>query len=229
MTKTMKIKHFFKMGNPVVVAFLLGFISMTACAFWLKKELPGAVVSNDLNNEMMVGMDNPLTILTRNIPAEKLSVIATGATLEQQNDLRWIARVKQVGPVLINVSDGGQFNQTFRFWARPEPYPVPLLGARHASKAIGNGEFKAQAGIAAVMNCCDIDACWEVVGYEVAYVPEKGPMVELSNNGARFEAPVQEVINKAAPGDMYFFDNIRVLCPGDQAARNLGGLSFRIK
>ncbi|MEY3249648.1 MAG: hypothetical protein RL742_1691, partial [Bacteroidota bacterium] len=31
------------------------------------------------------------------------------------------------------------------------------------------------------------------------------------------------------PGDTYFFDDIKVKCPGDNIPRNLGGLSFKIR
>lgn len=229
MLKTMKIKPFFTGANPVAFAFLLGFITTTAFAFRLKKEQPGCVVSNDLNNEMMAGFDNPLTILTRNIPAEKLSITATGATLEKRDDIHFTARVKQAGAVLINVSDGGKFNQTFRFRARPVPDPVPMLGARHSSKEIGNGEFKAQGGIAAVILCCDIDARCEVLGYDVIHIPKNEALTELSNKGGRFEKQVQDLVSNALPGDTYFFSDIRARCPGDESARNLGQLVFRIK
>lgn len=229
MLKTMKIRHFFTLSNPVAAAFFLGFVFTASCAFWLKKEQPGCVVSNDLNNEMVVGLDNPLTILARNIPTEKLSVTATGATLEKRDDIHFTARVQQAGAVLINVSDGGKFNQTFRFLAKPIFDPVPLLGAKHRSKEIGNGEFKAQAGIAAVIECCDIDARCEVVEYDVTYRPKEGALEDLPNKGARFETQVQELVNKALPGDTYFFSDIQARCPGDKVARNLGKLVFHIK
>jgi len=37
------------------------------------------------------------------------------------------------------------------------------------------------------------------------------------------------LIKKAVPGDKYFFENIKCKCPGDNAARDLGGMVFNIK
>lgn len=68
-----------------------------------------------------------------------------------------------------------------------------------------------------------------MTGFEVTYLPKRQDPVVRQNSGVRFSSDVQDMVNKAKPGDAYFFDNIKCKCPGDAAARNLGGLAFKIK
>jgi hypothetical protein len=110
------------------------------------------------------------------------------------------------------------------------PDPTPLLGAKHRSKAMANGEFKAQSGIAAVLENFDFDVKCEVVGFEATYLKKRqDPSPEIANAGARFNDRIQAMVNQANPGDQYFFDNVKTRCPGDSQPRNLGGLAFKIR
>jgi hypothetical protein len=94
---------------------------------------------------------------------------------------------------------------------------------------MGNGEFKAQTGIAIVMENFDYDTGCEIVGFETTYLPRKNDVVTIENSGGRFNPAVQKLISQAAPGDAYFFDDIKVKCPGDEASRNINSLEFKIE
>jgi len=100
---------------------------------------------------------------------------------------------------------------------------------KNRSGYIGNGEFKAQGGLAAITNGDYGCGKCDMVSFQVSYVPNGQEAVTVTNNGARFTPQVPELIHKAKPGDQYFFDEVKVRCPGDIAARNLGSLSFTIK
>jgi hypothetical protein len=104
-----------------------------------------------------------------------------------------------------------------------------MLGARHKSKQMGNGEFKAQTFVDAVLENFDFEARCEIVGFEFTYLPKRQDPIVRTNGGKRFSGDVSEQVNKARPGDTFFFDDIKCKCPGDPAARNIGGLAFKIK
>ena len=58
--------------------------------------------------------------------------------------------------------------------------------------------------------------------------PRQDPR-DISNPGATFGAEARAEINKAKPGDRYFFDNVRVKCPGDEVGRKINSLAFKIR
>lgn len=68
-----------------------------------------------------------------------------------------------------------------------------------------------------------------MVSYKVIYLRKGLLLAEVTNNGSRFDPAVQPVIDAALPGDTYIFDEIKVRCPGDAAARALESLTFVIK
>jgi hypothetical protein len=105
------------------------------------------------------------------------------------------------------------------------------LGGNPKNKGgtMGNGEFKAQGGISAILEGFDFDAKCDVVGFDFAYLAKRQDAITKTNAGARWSGEISELIQKAKPGDAYFFDDVKCKCPGDAAARNLGGLAFKIR
>ncbi|MFM7401818.1 MAG: GldM family protein, partial [Bacteroidota bacterium] len=75
----------------------------------------------------------------------------------------------------------------------------------------------------------DVDAKCDVGGFEVTYMHKRKDPITAQNVGARWNPQVGEYINKAKPGDSYFFDDVKCKCPGDAAARNIGGLAYKIR
>jgi hypothetical protein len=63
----------------------------------------------------------------------------------------------------------------------------------------------------------------------VGYLCKRQDPVSVRNTGARFTGRTRELIDAAKPGDTYFFDDIKVHCPGDAGLRIVDGLVFKIK
>ena len=51
----------------------------------------------------------------------------------------------------------------------------------------------------------------------------------VANRGGKFTGDAKRLIGKAAPGDRFFFEDIKCKCPGDAAARDLGGMNFNVR
>jgi hypothetical protein len=209
------------------VALFLLFIA-SAFAFNVWRDAPGCAISLDKQNVFYIGVDNPITVVARGVPLEQVNVSGENLTITKQSNDRYTVRGTMPGEGTITVSGGG-LNQKFKYRVKRIPDPRPLLGARRGSGKIGNGEFKAQGGIAAVLENFDFDARCDVMEYEVTYLPKRSDPVTVLNSGARFSSASQDLVNRAVPGDTYFFDEIKVKCPGDAGARNLGALVFKIR
>lgn len=188
-------------------------------------------ISLDKMNVFYIGVENPISVSAAGVSSNEVKVSGSGAgiNISSKGGGKYAVTVSTPGEANVTVSGGGA-TSTFTYRVKRIPDPTPLLGARHRSKAMGNGEFKAQSGIAAVLENFDFEAKCEVVGFEATYLKKRqDPSPEIANAGARFNERIQGMVNQAAPGDQYFFDNVKARCPGDAQPRNLGGLAFKIK
>lgn len=219
----------FPASKNTAFGILLGLTLSSALAFKVLYDLPGCAISIDKQNVFYIGVDNPVSIVVRGVPVEQVILQAQGITLTKVEGDRYTVRATVPGEATITVSGGSMKPTVFKYRVKRIPDPVLRLGGTKRSSVLGNGEFKAQSGIAAVLENFDFDAVCEVVGYEVTYLAKRQDPVTLYNTGAKFNGSVQDYISRAKPGDAYFFDEVKVKCPGDASARNLGSLVFRIK
>lgn len=186
-------------------------------------------VQLDKMNVFYIGVDNPISVAAAGVSSNDLKVSASGVTLNNDGKSHYIVRASAPGDATITLSGGGLPATTFKYHVKRIPDPVPLLGAQHKAGAMANGTFKAQGGIAGVLQNFDFEAKCEIVGFEVTYLPKRQDPITKQNGGSRWASDVQDWINKAKPGDAYFFDDIKAKCPGDQVPRNIGGLAFKIR
>lgn len=214
-----------------IPGILLGWATAILFAFTRHLEEPACVIGLDRMNVFYCSVDNPVSILVRGVPDAEVR-IETSANLKIQKDgnMHYTVRASTPGEGTITVSGGKLQPVTFRYRVKRIPDPVFLLGATYQSRKIGNGTFKAQGGVAAVIMNFDIDARCEVVSYRVVHLRKGRLISETINKGSRFDAGVQPVINDARPGDTYIFQDAKVRCPGDQYARDMGQtLTFEIE
>ncbi len=185
-------------------------------------------VSLDKMNVFYIGVDNPISVSAAGVSSNDVKVSASGVSVKPNGGGKFTVTATTPGEATLTVSGGGA-SQTFSYRVKRIPDPVPLLGAKHRSKAMPNGEFKAQGGIASVLENFDFEAKCDIVGFEATYLPKRQDPITAQNAGARWNSTIQDYISKAKPGDAYFFDEIKCKCPGDPAPRNIGGLAFKIR
>ncbi len=218
------------MSKNSALYLLLGFALSTLLAFNFFYDPPACAIAVNKLNVFYIGVDNPISVVVRGLPKQQIMIHADGDLKKTPGDNDdYTIRVTQPGTAYITISGGGIKPMKFQYRVKKIPDPVPRLGSKHRGGTMGNGEFKAQNGIAAVMENFDFDAVCDVVSYEVTYLTKRQDPVTVINYGSRFNSDVEALVSKAAPGVVYFFDEIKVRCPGDAAARNLGSLVFKIK
>jgi gliding motility-associated protein GldM len=185
-------------------------------------------VQLDKMNVFYIGVENPISVSAAGVSSNDLKVSGSGVNLSNKGGGHYIVTASTPGEASVTVAAPG-VSQTFKYRVKRIPDPVPMLGAKHKGKPMGNGEFKAQSFVDGVLEQFDFDARCEVVGYEFTYLPKRQDPISRQNAGKKFNGEVAELVGKAKPGDAYFFDDIKCKCPGDQAARNIGGLAFKIR
>ncbi|NND31591.1 MAG: hypothetical protein HKN76_03300 [Saprospiraceae bacterium] len=189
-----------------------------------------ATVSADKMNVFYIGVDNPISVAVAGASSNQVKVSGSGVTVKGNNGKYIVTAKKPTNDAKISVSAPG-INKSFDFRVKRIPDPVPTLG-RGPNKnggSMGSGEFKAQLGLAAVLENFDFEAKCNVQGYNLTRVAKRQDPVEAVNPGPRYQGRAKNLVAQAKPGDIYYFDNVKVRCPGDSAGRRLPSITFKIK
>ncbi len=175
-------------------------------------------------------MDNPVSILVRGVPEAEIKIeTSENLTIKKEGSISYTVRASTPGEGTIIVSGGNLKPLTFRYRVKRIPDPTVLLGAQLFPGTISSGTFQAQKGIAALLLNFDMDARCDMLSYKVIQVRNGQFEAEVSNTGVRFTTEARTLINKAEPGDIYIFENVKVKCPGDIVSRDMGSLTFVIR
>ena len=185
----------------------------------------GAAVMLDKMNVFYIGVDNPITIGS---PTgwDKTTVSMSGGNISGTGSKRTVT-VSAIGNASITVTADGK-PSTFAFRIKRIPDPIIKVGPSSGGR-MQAVIFRSQQFVRADLENFDFEAKCDVVGFEATYLPKRQDPISKQNSGARWNGDIQDWISKAKPGDAYFFDDIKCKCPGDAAARNLGGLAFKIR
>jgi hypothetical protein len=92
-----------------------------------------------------------------------------------------------------------------------------------------SGLFKTKGRLDAVFPDFDFDAQCGVESFQLVKVSKRADPIIVQNTGSDFITSTMAIVNQAQPGDYYFFENIRVRCPNDIAARKLASIVVKIK
>jgi hypothetical protein len=218
-------KHFLKN----FAWFCLGIFIPALFAFTKMQEKRAISIMLEKQKTIYLGVVNPISVAIRGVGDQEINVTGDGLNVKNTNifgGYNLTATKSGQGSIVVSVGD---FSQKFDVFIHRFPSPTPLLGGGHNSRTMGNGEFKAQAGISALMTNSDFGCgTCNTDGYTVIYQPLKGDPIEKYNQGSRFSKEVQTLINRAKTGDTYYFNGIKARCPGDEVANDVGSLKFKI-
>lgn len=185
-------------------------------------------VSLDKMNVFYIGVDNPVSVSAAGTNSNDLKASGSGITLTKKGAGKYNVTANTPGPASITVSGGGLQPTKFDYKVKRIPDPVAEVG-KSSGGQMGNGEFKAQGGVAAMLKNFDFDARCDVVGFELTRQAKRQDPQPAPNKGARFGQAASNLVKMAAPGDVYYFDNVKVKCPGDPAARTINSMVFKIR
>lgn len=190
---------------------------------------PSITVSAEKMNVFYIGVDNPIAVSAAGVSSNdvKVSISGSGGKLKKTGKSNYMVTVTKPGECKINVSGGPKpYSKTFRVKRIPDP--VARL-SKSSGGSMGNGEFKAQGGVGAFLDNFDFDAVCKIQGFNLVHVAKRQDPVESVNSGARYNAKSKRLVNRAKPGDIYYFDNVKARCPGDAAGRTINSMVFKIK
>lgn len=171
-------------------------------------------------NVMVIGIVNPITVVANDVPDSCITLQSDIIKFKKLGNGRYdcylTADTMVVALSIMDTCNNELLGQR-NYRVRHLNVEI-LLGARHRSKTMGNGEFKAQVGIAAVITGVDIDAKCDMVGFDAYFFSKKTrELWKGHNTGARFEGAVLEKQQAVMPGDWVIFRQFSYRCPGMKA------------
>ncbi|HMQ47533.1 MAG TPA: GldM family protein [Saprospiraceae bacterium] len=184
-------------------------------------------VSADKMNVFYIGVDNPVSVAVAGASSNELQVRASGCNISGSRG-KYTVTATTPGDATITVSGGGLPATPFKFRVKRIPDPVARL-SKSQGGTMGNGEFKAQGGVGAFLDNFDFEATCTVQGFKLVYVAARQDPVEVVNSGARYNDAASRMVQKAKPGDIYYFDDVKARCPGDNVGRPINSMVFKIK
>jgi gliding motility-associated protein GldM len=190
-------------------------------------------VSATKMNVFYIGVENPVEVSAAGVSSNdlKVSMGGAGGGSIQRKDGGFVVNVSQQTKAgefaKINVSAPGiTVSKDFRVKRIPDP--VPKLSSK-AGGPIGNGEIRAQQALIPVLEGFDFDARCEIRGFQIIRSAKREDPEINANKGGKFDERTKALVNKAKPGDIFVFDNIKCNCPGDVASRTLPSSVFKVQ
>jgi hypothetical protein len=158
--------------------------------------------------------------------------ISEGAITKAANSTTdYIAKVNKTGKVKIETWHQGKILETMEFRVKriPDPYIRFDLPYRYSCFGSG-GKLTDAKKLVAILENFNFEAKCEIVSFHFTHNPkgEKQP-IEYDNQGGVFNERVTSQIKNAKPGDIVYFDKVKVRCLGDTNVRELNGLVYAIK
>lgn len=191
------------------------------------------VVSPTKMNVLYIGVDNPMAVSVAGFPANRVMASIGQGTISKDSKAEggYVARVKQVGDTKINVScrlDDGSVKAMGSVDFRVKRIPDPI--AKVAGQAGGNikaSTFKVQRGVLAVLENFDFDVRYNITGFELTYAAKRQDLVTDNATSAVFTGKMLDWMNRAKPGDVFYFDNVKAKGP-DGTTRKLPSIAFKL-
>ncbi len=195
----------------------------------------GVVVSPDKMNVFYIGVENPVSVSVPGFPAEKISAsLSKNGTLKMDKPGHFIANVTTVDlkgetdvQVYAEVQDGSKKMMGAKpFRVKRVPDPVAKIGGEKGG-SMKAATFKVQRGIIAELENFDFDIRFQIQSFEMTYAAARQDLLSTSVDGPMFSQKMLDYMNKAKPGDVFYFDKIRAKGP-DGTTRNLAGIVFKL-
>lgn len=185
----------------------------------------GASMFLEKMNVVYMDVENPVSISAGSTGKENMKVSFSNGSITSAGGDRYNIVPTTAGMGKVNISVNGK-NTPFEVRCKPLPDPVVMVGGI-TSGSISSAVFKAQGGMIAKLKDSDFMFPFQVISYKIGARNAGGIFQEILIDGPRWNAAA-ELIKSQAPGSIVYFENIKVMGPGNKP-RNIDGTFFTLK
>ena len=186
-------------------------------------------ISAEKMNVFYMGVPNPVAISAAGVSSNSLRLNCSGCeSLTKDNDNNYTVRINKPGEVSLTMTGENGFSLTKKFRGKQIPDPIAKLATGQRSGAVPSGSMAANSGLVAILENFDFDARCSIQSYVLFRIPRREDPQQANVTGPS-NGEAERLCRMAKPGDSYQYMEIKARCPGDQAARSLGSMSFVIR
>ncbi|MBL7809931.1 MAG: hypothetical protein JNN28_19065 [Saprospiraceae bacterium] len=182
-----------------------------------------AVSLDKVNVLYPAGAENAMTVVVTDVPDSNLVLEPSLGEIKRVSLGHYVWRIcsrdTNAATLIIKDLRSNEVLAEKTYRVNMIPIPEPMLGSNKRHDPRPNGEFKTQGGLALVLSKFDFDLKCDIVYFDLQYITKNMDSVVKRNTGARWNSEVQELINKAKPGDIYVFYHIAYRCGCDPMVR----------
>ncbi len=193
---------------------------------------PGVVISPDNINVLYAGVENPLSISVPGFPAEKVKAYLTGDGLLRGANGTYTARMNHSGTAMISVNvindEGKEMKmKEMQFRVKRVPDPDAVVNGQ-AGGAIEAHKFRIAKKLDVVMKDFLFTVEFKVLTYKITWQRKNEDLMEVVCTSAEFSQRALQFVQEARPGDVYYFENIKIRDPAEEN-RQIQDIAFRIR
>jgi gliding motility-associated protein GldM len=188
-------------------------------------------ISAEKMNVFYIGVTNPIAVSAAGVSSNDIKVSMTGGNLSKVDNTNYNVTCDRPGEAIVTVSAPGGLNATKKFRVKQIPDPIPVLaigGPMKKGGAIPSGIVQSITGVIAELSNFDFEAKCSIQSYVLVHIPKRED-ARQANVPGYISDEAKRFLGQAKPGDQYSFMNIKARCPGDVAARDIGGMSIFVR
>lgn len=187
---------------------------------------PSTTVAASSMNVFYMGIDNPVSV---SAPMPNFKASAPGLRAGSGAG-QYIMRPTAVGKVTINVTGTDDSGKTVNlgkseFRVKKIPNPVPYIAGKTGSCTMSKSDL-ASGVIQAKMEGFEFDLKVQVSSFSLG-TSVSGDYKEVNVNGSRMDGAAQALISKAARGQRFYVEKMKVKMP-DGTTRELANINIKI-
>ena len=175
-----------------------------------------------------MGVENPISISVAGVASGDIKIKGENVNLTKVSGGKYIAKPKKTGTAKVILSGGNLKPTEFEYRVKNIPDPICQLGKKTGG-IMTAGEMRVQPGVIPFLKDFEFNAKCNIIEFYMARVDKDGDVAYTTNRSGRFGAKAKRIVEKATRGDTYFFNEVRVKCPGDTRTREIPGMVFSIK
>ncbi|MCF8245950.1 MAG: hypothetical protein K9J37_11800 [Saprospiraceae bacterium] len=185
------------------------------------------------SDALYIGVESPVQVKVEGISPDKVYLASDGIDIQNLGDGLYTVRAEHPGKVTFTVHGEGFDYKNFDLEVKRIPDPMAALkfdnGTLITFGEMTAEEFKKAVGIGFETGGYKGKIQIDITSYNLVRVPKEGDPVEVPNNAADFNKKAQSLINAAAPGDKYYFEEVMADVEGTENLRKMNNLVFQIK
>lgn len=183
---------------------------------------PTATVAADLMNVLYAGFDNPISVSVPGVPLKSVTATATGGTLRQTAEGRYIAKPVKAGQdmtVTVSAETNGNkrimAEHTFKVRRLPAPSPFITLynGEHFTGGSIRKTEMLKSTKMEAAVDDGMLYIPFTVQSFDIVFFDNMGNAVPMASQGATLSPQQRDAVKRMTGGRRLYVTRLAAKAP----------------